>query len=171
MYDSEVHLIFDRYNLPLSLKSATHDRKARRSAAIVLPHHRHTNISKVLMKTLLSHVKTKTELTKYLAEKILVKAYEQSRTWLLHGGALGKQLTRKSATLRATKKKLTQSYCCTLLMQQTLVPLICFCSPDTGAFVLPLRRYPELCEDTSFITGAGQTHSHPSKTYCCNSWP
>ena len=29
-------------------------------------------------------------------------------------------------------------------------------SPDTDVFVLSLRRYPELCEDTSFVTGMGQ---------------
>ena len=31
-------------------------------------------------------------------------------------------------------------------------------SPDTDVFVLALRRYPELCEDTAFVTGVGQRH-------------
>ena len=31
-------------------------------------------------------------------------------------------------------------------------------SPDTDVFVLALRRYPELCADTSFVTGRGQRH-------------
>ena len=31
-------------------------------------------------------------------------------------------------------------------------------SPDTDALVLSLRRYPELCVKTSFVTGTGDTH-------------
>ena len=31
-------------------------------------------------------------------------------------------------------------------------------SPDKDVFVLALRRYPELCENTLFVTGRGQHH-------------
>ena len=31
-------------------------------------------------------------------------------------------------------------------------------SPDTDVFVLALRRYPELCENTLFVTGRGKHH-------------
>ena len=31
-------------------------------------------------------------------------------------------------------------------------------SPDTDVFVLALRRFPELCQNTSFVTGRGQRH-------------
>ena len=31
-------------------------------------------------------------------------------------------------------------------------------SPDTDVFVLALRHYPELCENTLFVTGRGQQH-------------
>ena len=31
-------------------------------------------------------------------------------------------------------------------------------SSDTDVFELALRRYPELCADTSFVTGRGQRH-------------
>ena len=31
-------------------------------------------------------------------------------------------------------------------------------SPDTDVFVLALRRYPELCVNTLFVTGRGQHH-------------
>ena len=30
--------------------------------------------------------------------------------------------------------------------------------PDTGVFVPALRHYPELCENTLFVTGRGQHH-------------
>ena len=29
-------------------------------------------------------------------------------------------------------------------------------SPDTDVFILSLRRYPELCEETNFVTDTGQ---------------
>ena len=29
-------------------------------------------------------------------------------------------------------------------------------SPDTDVLVLALRRYPQLCDDTTFVTGVGQ---------------
>ena len=32
-------------------------------------------------------------------------------------------------------------------------------SPDRDVFVLALRRYPELCENTLFVTGRGQHHT------------
>lgn len=32
------------------------------------------------------------------------------------------------------------------------------CCPDTDVLVLSLRRYPELCKATSFITGSGKNH-------------
>ena len=31
-------------------------------------------------------------------------------------------------------------------------------SPDTDVFVLALRRHPDLCLDTAFVTGTGQNH-------------
>ena len=31
-------------------------------------------------------------------------------------------------------------------------------SPATNVFILALRRYPELCENTLFVTGRGQHH-------------
>ena len=31
-------------------------------------------------------------------------------------------------------------------------------SPDTDVLVLAIRRYPELCVNTSFVTGRGESH-------------
>ena len=31
-------------------------------------------------------------------------------------------------------------------------------SPDTDVLVLFIRQYPELCKDTTFVTGVGQNH-------------
>ena len=50
--DSEVHLIFDRYDLPLSLKSATRDRRQGGQQPVFYHITDTTNISKVPMKRL-----------------------------------------------------------------------------------------------------------------------
>lgn len=59
-------------------------------------------------------------------------------------------------TLRAAKRKQTQSYCYMLLMLQLLAATsIDIISPDTNVFLLALRGFPELCQNTSFVTGRG----------------
>ena len=35
------------------------------------------------------------------------------------------------------------------------------CSPDTDLLILALRRYPDLVEDTSCVTGSGKNQSDP----------
>ena len=54
--DSEVHLIFDRYDLPLSLKSATRDGRQGGQQPVFYHITDTTNIPKVPIKRLLSHV-------------------------------------------------------------------------------------------------------------------
>lgn len=72
----EIRLIFDRYDVPLSLKTAT--RKFRQGGLQPISYKiaDTTQISKVLMKRLLAHVSTKDELTQYLASKTLEKERE-----------------------------------------------------------------------------------------------
>lgn len=67
----ELRLIFYRYDVPLSLKMATRARRQGQRPAIPCRITDSTNISKVTMKKLLAHVKTKMELTSYLARKTL----------------------------------------------------------------------------------------------------
>ena len=65
----EIRLIFDRYDLPMSLKEATREKRQRGQDPIYYRITDSTNISRVSMKKLLSHTKTKMELTTYLADK------------------------------------------------------------------------------------------------------
>ena len=46
-------------------------------------------------------------------------------------------------------------------------------SPDTDVFVLSVRRYPQLCRDTNFVTGIGQTRRiiPMGPTYLQSPWP
>ena len=65
----EIRLIFDRYDLPMSLKEATREKRQGGQDPIYYRITDSTNISRVSMKKLLSHMKTKMELTTYLADK------------------------------------------------------------------------------------------------------
>ena len=83
---SEVHLIFKRYDLPLSLKSAKRDRRQGGQQPVFYHITDTTNISKAPLKRLLFHVKTEMELTNYLAENIVVKAREQLQNMVVAWG-------------------------------------------------------------------------------------
>ena len=70
----ELHLVFDRYDFPLSLKSAT---RVRRQGEQYPGYYRvtdTTHIAKVPMKRLLSHERTKMELTEYLSAKVIQRS-------------------------------------------------------------------------------------------------
>ena len=73
----EIHLVFDRYDFPLSLKYATRVRRQGDQDPVYYGITDSTHIGKVQMKRLLSHNKTKMELTEYLAKKALERAESQ----------------------------------------------------------------------------------------------
>ena len=70
----EVRLVFDRYDIATSLKEATRERRQAGQDPIYYRITESTLIRKVPMKRLLSHPKTKMELTIYFAGKILEHA-------------------------------------------------------------------------------------------------
>ncbi len=68
---NEVHLIFDRYDVLNSLKTATHDRRNTGVTSTAYHVTDSTPIGKVTTKQFLSCTSTKDELTVYLAQKAL----------------------------------------------------------------------------------------------------
>ena len=140
----ELRLIFDRYDIPLSLKMATRARRQGQQPAIAYRISDSTNISNATMKKLLSHVKTKRELSCYLARRTLE-----------HGQFRGKRVVvawSNQCQEEADTKIILHAIDATASGATT----IRICSPDTDVFVLALRRYPHFCEDTAFVTGVGQ---------------
>ena len=116
-------------------------------------------LMQVPMKRLLAHVSTKDELTQYLASKTLEKGRQNG----LH------VVVAWSSKCRATHKDMAyldsdQEEADTKILLHAVdatasgAKSIKIFSPDTDVFVLALRRYPELCADTSFVTGRGQHH-------------
>ena len=72
--NDEIRLIFDRYDLPSSLKEATREKRLGNHDPVYYRVTSTTHIAKVSAKKLLSHEKTKSELTEYLAERTIKHA-------------------------------------------------------------------------------------------------
>ena len=68
-YD-EARLIFDRYDVPMSLKTAPRVTRQHGQPTVYYDITDSTIIAKLPLRKLLAHTKTKMELTKYLAKKV-----------------------------------------------------------------------------------------------------
>ena len=66
-----MRLIFDRYDLPMSLKTATRVKRQAGQDPVYYRISNSTHTVNVPMRKLLSHSKTKKELSSYLAEEFL----------------------------------------------------------------------------------------------------
>lgn len=87
-----------------------------------------------------------------------------------HAEIIGKRLVAAwVTTCKATHKNVahlrsTQEEAYTKILLQAVdaashgVTEINIHSQDTDVFILSLRRYPQLCQETNFITGTGERH-------------
>ena len=156
---NEVRLIFDRYDLPFSLKAATKVRRQRSQAPVYYHITDTTHIAKVPMKRLLSHTKTKMELTIYLGQKKKEYADRSGRQLVVAWGSVCKATHKEVAHLQSNQEEAdTKMILHALDATANGATQLQIHSPDTVVFVLALRRYPELCENTLFVTGRGQHH-------------
>ena len=111
------------------------------------------------MKRLLVHVNTKKELTEYLAIKTLGKGSEEGSRVTVAWDSKCKGTHRDMQYLDSNQEeadtKLLLHAVDATVSGATRTDVV---SPDTDVFVLALRRHPDLCEDTRFVTGRGQRH-------------
>lgn len=89
-----MRLIFDRYDLPLSLKAATRVKRQGGQAPVSYHITDTTHIAKVPLKRLLSHTKTKMKLTIYSGQKIKKMLIVVEGNWWWHGEVSVRQHTR-----------------------------------------------------------------------------
>ena len=108
-----------------------------------------THIAKVPMKRFLSYVNTKMEVTQYIARKTLERGHQSEKDVAVDGATNVKQPTKMWHT-----KMLLHAIDATT-SEATSIDII---SPDTDVYVFSLRRFPELCENTFYVTGRGQRH-------------
>ncbi|KAK3733482.1 hypothetical protein QZH41_007067 [Actinostola sp. cb2023] len=155
----EVRVIFDRYDLPTSLKAATRDKRQSGQVPIYYRITDTTQIAKVPMKKLLSHIKTKMELTAYLGGK-LIEYGENNGKQLVVAYGCEYQATHKDVQyLRSNQEEAdTKMILHAVDASRHGATEVNIHSPDTDVFILAIRRYTELCEHTLFVTGRGLNH-------------
>ena len=109
------------------------------------------------MKRLLAHVNTKNELTESLARKTLEKGRQDGLrvvvAWSSSCRASHRDMAYLDSNQEEANTKLLLHAIDVTTSGATSIEIV---SPDTDVFVLALRCYPELCENTSFVTGRGQ---------------
>ena len=153
----ELHLVFDRYDVPLSLKSATRVRRQGNEQPVFYRITDTTFIAKVPLKRLLAHTRTKMELTKFLAANVL-RISEQREinvvvAWASQCKATHRDVTHLQSSQEEADTKMILHAVDAVTQGATEVNIF---SPDTDVFILSLRRYPELCGNVNFVTGSGQ---------------
>ncbi|KAK3731808.1 hypothetical protein QZH41_007634 [Actinostola sp. cb2023] len=148
-----------RYDVPSSLKMATRVRRQGGQQPIAYHITETTNIAQVPMKKLLAHVNTKMELTTYLAKKTLEITEAMGKHVVLAWSNKCQATHRKMSHLQSDQEEADTKMLLHALDATTSgATTIRIHSPDTDVLVLVLRRYPDLCDDTSFVTGIGQKH-------------
>ena len=152
----ELHLIFDQY-LPHSLKSNIRVKRKGNQEEVAYHICDTTKITNIPMKQLLSSTKTKAELTRYLAEKMIAKATVCGRrvvvTWECMCKATHRDVSHLESTHEEADTKLILHAVDASVQGASSIRIY---SPDTDVLVLSLQKYPELCSNTCVVTGMGQ---------------
>jgi len=154
-YD-ELHLVFDRYDLPTSLKEATRERRQGRKPATAYLVTDNTQIGKVSAKQFLSSTATKDELTVYLAKKALHHFEGKPKVFIVTSR---QEVLSNSMDVQHLCS--SQEEADTRLILHSLDAVrrgateLYIQSPDTDVFVLAIHRYHQLCRNTYFVTGVG----------------
>ena len=155
-YD-ETHLVFDTY-LENSLKNAMRRKRAGKTTPVEFKISDSTNITNISMRTLLSHSKTKDELTAYISEKAIVFAQKMKRnlvtSWRNEAKtAEGVDVTALKSTHEEADTKIILH--CLYASHHGATTLHIF-SPDTDVFILSIWWSGMFPPDTMFVTGVGQ---------------
>ena len=155
----EIRLVFDRYDLPMSLKTATRVQRQGTNEPVYYHITDSTHIAKVNMKRLLSHTKTKQELTVYLARKCFEFAQGNERCFVVSWGCECAATSQRTEHLQSNHEEADTKLILHAIDATTHgATELNIHSPDTDVLALAIRRYPELCKNTSFVIGTGQRH-------------
>ena len=154
-YD-EIHLVFDRYDLPTSLKEATRERRQGTRPVTAYHVEDNTPLGKVSAKQFLSSTTTKDELTVYLAQKALHHYAGSSKIFYVTAREEVFSNSMDAQHLRSSQEEAdTRMILHSLDAVQRGATELYIQSPDTDVFILAIRRYHQLCKNTYFVTGVG----------------
>jgi len=105
---------------------------------------------------LLSHTKTKAELTDFLSQKVMERGEATTKqvvvAWVTNCRATHKDMGHLQCNLEEADTKIILH---AVDATDDDVTEISIHSAGTDVLVLAIRRYPEMCPDKSFVTGSG----------------
>ncbi|CAH3151769.1 unnamed protein product, partial [Porites lobata] len=157
--NQEIRLIFDRYDVPSSLKSATRTRRQGLEDPVYYRISDSTHIAKVPLKKLLSHTKTKAELTTFLAKKVKERGQVLRRQLVVAWGKECEATHKDMGHLQSDHEEAdTKIILHAVDATADGATDLTIHSPDTDVLVLAIRRSSEMCLNTSFVTGRGTSH-------------
>ena len=155
----KIHLIFDRYNVPASLKSATQTRRQGSEDPVYYCISDTTHITKVPLKKLLLHRKTKAELTALLAKKAKECGQALRRQPVVAWGKECEATHKDIGHLQSDHEEAdTKIILHVLNATADSATDLNIHSPDTDDLVLAIRWSSEMCLNTSLVAGRGATH-------------
>ena len=150
-------MVFDHYDVPISLKQRTRNRRMTNTKSDVCKSHICTDATPIrtTFKQFMANSKTKESLTYYLANKIMTH-FKSHDTEVIVSTQCGAQSNKRNVDHLSS----TQEEADTLLLLHALYMAgtgveVQIMSPDTDVMILALRRYPKLGLNPSFITGVG----------------
>ena len=153
---NEIHIIFDRYDLPISLKQHVRDVRTSKKTSLAYCISHDTNIEKIPLQVLLSNATTKQNLASYFAEQIIALKQKSDIVFVTTNRNIclsNKQCFSHldSSHEEADTRLILHAVDATIRGSSE----ICINSPDTDVLVLALYRYPMLCNDTYLLMGCG----------------
>ena len=152
----EIHLVFDRYDLQMSLKDATRARRVLGTKTITYHVTDSTSLTNVTAKQFLAGNKTKEELTTYLANKTSQHFQDSGQVFIVTWRDNVISNSRDVQHLQSTQEEAdTKVILHSIDASLNGADRLDIFSPDTDVLVLLLRRFPQLCPNTNFMTGTG----------------
>lgn len=154
---SEVHVVFDRYDVPHSLKEKTRQVRQGTNPSVVYQISADAVIAKVTMAQLLCCNENKGALTIYLASHLIDCKKDAEKTYVV----TSKDDCMSSCNLNLRHLRSWQEEADTRMLLHAVdatargASSITIQSPDTDVLVLALWLYRRLCPFTSLIVGTG----------------
>ena len=145
IYD-EIHVVFDRYDVPISLKQSTRERRQGGVDPVCYRITDGTVISKISVKTFLSHTETKQQITEYFGKHLLQLGKGKGIDLVVSFKDGYHSTIRNVSSLASTQEeadtKMLLHAAHASKLGATGVDIF---ATDTDVLVLTIRQFPELC--------------------------
>ena len=152
----KVHVIFDRYDLPNSLKESTRQFRQGSNRPMVYQISDEAVIEKITLKQLLGSNVNKESLSIYFASHILECNKDSSKTYVVTSKHECKSNKLSVEHLTSTQEEAdTRVLLHAIDVTETGATSLSIQNPDTDVLVLALWKFTSLCDQTSVVVGTG----------------